>query len=153
MANWDYTDYNEWEKRNPKNPFDKKPGEKTPPFNPNPPEIDIKPKEPKPPKDPGPGKVPFDPGGKAPFDPNPPDINKKPDENKNEARNQKIGKALGAAADIANSLKDPGLGVTFGSDPVRSGASHSRSGTAEGGPDYWRSHRNESGSPNDNDEY
>ena len=106
-----------------------------------------------PPKDPGPGKVPFDPGGKAPFDPNPPDINKKPDENKNEARNQKIGKALGAAADIANSLKDPGLGVTFGSDPVRSGASHSRSGTAEGGPDYWRSHRNESGSPNDNDEY
>ena len=47
MADWDYTDYNEWEKRNPKIPFTPKPGENAP-FNPDPPKLDINPKNPKP---------------------------------------------------------------------------------------------------------
>ena len=43
MANWDYRDPDEWAKRNPNVPFDPKPGEKVPPFNPNPPKT--KPKQ------------------------------------------------------------------------------------------------------------
>ena len=111
----------------------------------------VKPPKPKPPKPKPPEKPPEKPEQPEKPEKTPEEIAKEKAAEK-AARNEKISGALGAAAKIANSLKDPGLGVTFGSDPVRSGANQSRSGTAEGGPDYWRSHRNESGSANDNDE-
>jgi len=70
-----------------------------------------------------------------------------------------IGKALGGLADIAGKLKDPGLNYSPSSTPVRPGGGESRSITAESGPDYWRSHKNDLAagggkisSPNDNEE-
>ena len=125
MADWDYNDYNEWEKRNPKIPFTPKPGEKAP-FNPDPPKIDINPKKPK--KD-------------------------------NKKKYGKIASALGALSEVTGRLADPGLNLSISADSVRSGEGQSRSGTAESGTNYWRSHKNDLAagggkisSPNDNEE-
>ena len=93
-------------------------------------------------------KIEYNPNGKS----NGKSNGKPNDKTKGKNGLEKASNIIGAAQKVVDRLEDKGLSYSPSATNTVSGEGNTTSGTAEGGIDYWRSHKSENGDPNDNEE-